>query len=74
MNVIYRQNHKFIIDESKLKPEARRSDICNALYAALYLEFAGAHTNPDYSKLTSLEKMNKINEYANAWLKEIGLI
>jgi hypothetical protein len=74
MNVIYRQNHKFFVDESKLKPEARRSDICNALYAAIYLEFAGAHTNPDYSKLTPLEKMNKLNEYANTWLKERGLV
>jgi len=41
--VIIRKNKLFIIDKSKLKPEARKEEIFNALYAAVYEEFLKEH-------------------------------
>jgi len=72
--VIYRQNKMFVIDREQLKPKARSDEICNALYAAIYTEFAGASENPDYKDLTNLEKFVKINTFANIWLQTRGLI
>jgi len=70
---IYRQNCHFIIDKDELKPVARKDTICNALYAAVYTEFSGASNNKNYSKLTNAEKLNKVNEFIEKWLKERGL-
>lgn len=72
-NIIYRQNKLFCIDKNKLSQKARKDEIINALYAAIYTEFAGASKNQDYKDLTSLEKLVKINEYAHKWLNERGL-
>lgn len=63
----------FIIDKKQLKPAAQKDDVCLALYAAIYKEFSGAVYSDDYSHLTSLEKMNKINEFAWKWLEQRGL-
>lgn len=72
--IIYRKNKLFCIDKEKLKPEARKTDICNALYGAIYIEFAGANYNQDYSKLNVFQKLDKVNEFANNWLDERGLL
>lgn len=64
----------FIIDKAKLKPAAQKEDVCQALYAAIYQEFSGANYNEDYSSLTPLERMNKLNEFARNWLKERKLL
>ena len=72
--VILRKNKLFIIDKSKLKPEARKQEIYNALYASIYEEFQGANTNPTYKNLNSLDKFEKLNSYAYNWLKQKGFI
>lgn len=73
-NIIYRKNKMFMIDKTKLKPAARKDDVCVALYAAIYQEFSGANYNQDYSDLTPLERMNKLNEFARNWLAERKLL
>lgn len=73
-NIIYRRNKMFCIDESKLKPKAKKTDIITALYAAIYTEFSGAAYNQDYSNLTNLEKLVKVNEFTNKWLEVRGLL
>ena len=57
--IIYRQNKMFCIDKSKLSQKALKDDIINALYAAIYTEFAGANYNDDYKNLNSLERLQK---------------
>lgn len=70
---IIRRNNQFIINKAILKEEANRSDIHNALYAAVYSEFAGANRNKDYKHMTGLERFNEVNKFAEKWLKERGL-
>lgn len=72
-NIIYRKNRMFCIDKTKLSKKANKNDIILALYSAIYTEFSGANNNLDYSNLTSLEKLQKVNEFANKWLNERGL-
>ena len=43
-------------------------------YEAIYTEFSGANYNADYANLTNLEKFQKVNEFANKWLDERGLL
>lgn len=71
--IINRKNNMFCIDRSKLSSKANKDEICNAIYAAIYREFAGAATNPAYKGLTNLQKMNRINEFVNKWLFDRGL-
>ena len=63
----------FKIDRTQLIESANTDQVCNALYAAVYTEFVGASTNPLYSHLSNLDRMNKVNEFANKWLEERGL-
>ncbi len=72
--IIFRKNHVFCIDSSKIKPEFRNSSVINGLYAAIYEEFMGAIHNHKYASLTSLEKFKKLNEFAYEWLKKRGFI
>lgn len=72
--IIYRKNKMFCIDKSKLKPEAQRTDVITALYAAIYTEFSGAINNQDYMYLTSLQRFDKLNEFAVDWLTKRGLL
>lgn len=72
-NIIIRRNNLFVIDKTKLKPKARKDDVCNALYAAIYTEFAGASYNEDYKDLSYIERLNKVNEFALNWLIKKGL-
>lgn len=71
--LIYRKNKMFIIDKSKLKPQARKDDVCTALYAAIYEEFSGASYNQDYMSLDYISRLNKLNEFAWKWLEQRGL-
>lgn len=73
-NVVYRKNKMFHIDTDKLSNKANKSDIILALYSAIYMEFSGAQNNPDYKDLTNLEKLDKVNQFANKWLTERGLV
>lgn len=73
-NIIYRKNKMFCIDKTKLILEAQKNNIIMSLYAAIYTEFIGANYNQDYMNLSSLEKLNKVNEFANNWLTERGLV
>lgn len=64
----------FVIDKSKLKPKALKDDVMIALYAAIYIEFAGAVYNDDYMNLGIVDRLAKVNEFANKWLDERGLL
>lgn len=72
--IIVRRNKMFCIDKSKLKPKALKEDVMIALYAAIFTEFAGAVYNKDYSDLSVLDRLSKVNEFANKWLDERGLL
>ena len=73
MNIFYRENKMFKINTSALSEKAKKTEIINALYAAVYEEFKGAITNFKYKDLTPLEKMNKLNQFAKDWLRKRGL-
>jgi hypothetical protein len=73
MAIFYRQNNQFKIDDSKLSQKAKNTQIKNALYAAVYTEFFGASENMKYKDLTLVDRINKLNEFAENWLKERGL-
>lgn len=72
--LIYRQNLKFYINESMLKPQFRRVEVINGLYAAIYDEFKGAIHNEKYSNLTPIEKIQRVNQFAEDWLKTRGFM
>ena len=72
MAIFFRYNGEFRIKDSELPLKARSSQIQNGLYAAVYEEFLGASENPKYSKLTTLERINKLNEFANNWIIQQG--
>lgn len=67
---VYRKNHKFHIDKTKLKPAAQSDEICNAMYAAIYLEFRGADKNINYRHLNYIQRFEKLNEFVEKWLKD----
>jgi hypothetical protein len=72
--LIYRQNHQFCINKELIKPQFQTLEVINGLYAAIYDEFKGAIQNDKYSKLTPSEKIQRINEFAYAWLTQRGFI
>lgn len=74
MNIFYRQGSLFKINEKLLSKKANRTDIKNALYAAVYEEFKGASKNLLYRHLNPAEKMQKLNEFAVKWLDTRGLL
>jgi hypothetical protein len=74
MQIVYRKNSTFCIDETKIKEQFRTSSVINGLYAAIYEEFMGAIHNHKYSSLSSLEKFKKLNEFAYEWLNQRGFI
>jgi len=69
----YRQTNQFVLDKTQLTSNAQRTENMNALYAAVYDEFFGASENPKYKNLTPLQKFERLNLYAEKWLKEKGL-
>jgi hypothetical protein len=72
--VVYRHNHRFHINTTRIKSEFRSSSVINGLYAAIYEEFMGASQNEKYKKLTPIEKLDKINEFATKWLEKRGFL
>ena len=68
--LIYRQGRMFKINDDLLPPSARNSSVKNALYISLYREFAGANNSDKYKHLTNQQKMQKICDFAENWLKE----
>lgn len=71
--IITRRSNRFCIDKTQLSAAAKKDDICNALYAAVYDEFKGASKHPNYKDLSNLDRLNKLNEFALDWLKDRGL-
>lgn len=71
--LVSRRNNRFIIDRSFIKDGINKDDICNALYAEIYLEFRGANKHHDYSKLSNLQRFKAINDFAQNWLQTRGL-
>lgn len=70
----FRKDNQFVINSKLLSERANTPTVINALYAAVYLEFRGAVDNPKYKDLNTLEKMQKLNEFAHNWLKTRGLL
>jgi len=70
--IIKRRNRLFKIDTKLLDARANNPATMNALYAAIYDEFKGAVHKPEYKNLTPKDRMEKLNEFANSWLKERG--
>lgn len=73
-NIVVRKNRMFVIDKSQLKAKAKKDDVCNALYSAIYLEFAGASKNPRYQGMDAKSMLEAVNGFAFSWLKERGLV
>jgi hypothetical protein len=63
----------FKIDNEYIKPEHRTSSVINSLYAAVYDEFRGASRNEKYKDLTYEQRMAKLNQFAEKWLRDKGL-
>jgi hypothetical protein len=74
MNIFYRQNRYFKIDTTQLSGNALNPQNINALYSAVYKEFIGAVKNPKYKDLTPMQKMTKLNQFAQTWLTTKGLL
>ncbi len=70
--IVYRQNRLFKIDHEVLPPSARKTEVINDLYVAIFKEFQGAEYSDKYSKMTYQERMVAINEYAKSWLLKKG--
>lgn len=72
MNILRKQGPLFVIMDQYLTTKGKNPPVKNALYADIYSEFLGACENPKYQNLTPLEKFNKVNEFAEKWLKDRG--
>lgn len=74
-NLVKRRNNQFVLDKIFIKDKANinKDEICTALYAEMYLEFRGANTHREYSKLTNVQRLEAINSFAKDWLKKRGL-
>lgn len=67
------KNNRFVIIRNNLNEQENKTDIINLLYLAMYKEFFGASENPKYKNLNVLDRLVKINEFANNWLDKKGL-
>lgn len=74
MNILFKRNGLFTIDETKLAPSGRNNEIKAALYGAVYEEFLGASQNPKYKDLSPLDRFNRLNDFATTWLQDRGLL
>ncbi len=72
MDLIYRQGRMFKINDEKLPQTARKMDIKNKLFVALFREFQGASVNDKYKDLTIQQRIEKLNDYAKDWLIQQG--
>lgn len=71
--IVIRKNNMFVIDKNQLKSKAKKEVIYNALYTAIYIEFAGASKNPRYQGKDHQSMMDEVNTFAFEWLKQRGL-
>lgn len=71
-SLIYRQNRLFKIDVEQLPKKAKTSAIINSLYIAIYKEFCDAAISEKYNKLSYLQKMEAVNQFAQKWLEDKG--
>lgn len=67
------KNNRFVVVRKNLSESANKTDIINSLYLAIYQEFFGASENPKYKNLSVLDRLSKVNEFANDWLSKKGL-
>jgi hypothetical protein len=74
MQIVYREGNYFKIDKKLLPKKSQTLEVINGLYAAIYDEFKGAVDNPKYQNLSYFEKMNKLNEFAEDWLRKRNLL
>ena len=74
MNIFYRENRYFKIDTTQLSGDALKPQNINALYSAVYKEFIDAVNNTKYKDLTATQKMTKLNQFAQNWLQNKGLL
>lgn len=68
MDLIYRQGKLFKINDAELPITARKMDVKNRLYIALFREFQGASENDKYKSLSIQDRIAKLNVFARDWL------
>ncbi len=68
MDLIYRQGRMFRINEDMLPQTARKMDVKNKLFVALFREFQGASVNDKYKSLSIQDRIAKLNDFAKEWL------
>lgn len=73
-DLIIRKGKLFSVNKDVLSSKANKSDIINALYFALFQEFAGAVRNDKYKNETNQQKISLMNSFAYNWLKERNLL
>lgn len=70
--LIYRQGRLFRINDNLLPECARKMDVKNKLYIALFREFQGASISEKYKSLSIQDRISKLNDFAKEWLKLQG--
>lgn len=73
MDYVFKRGARIVLNKEALSEEAQTTEIMNALYAAIYIEFSGATKSPKYSEMTLKDKISAVNDFAFNWLKERGL-
>jgi hypothetical protein len=68
MDLIYRQGRLFKINDNMLPETARKMDVKNKLFIALFREFQGASVNDKYKSLSIQDRIAKLNQFAQEWL------
>jgi len=68
MDLIYRQGRMFRINDDMLPQTARKMDVKNRLFVALFREFQGASVNDKYKSLSIQDRIAKLNDFAKEWL------
>lgn len=72
MDLIFRNNRLFSINEKLLPVEANNNPTKGALYAAIYDEFKGSAFTEKYKNLTPAQRIEQVNVFALKWLKDRG--
>lgn len=71
---VYRRNNRFIINTDKVKDLEGKDKVLLTLYATIYSEFFGAQYSKKYKNFNSIQKLEKINTFAEEWLEERGFL
>jgi hypothetical protein len=58
----------FRINDNLLPQTARKMDVKNRLFIALFREFQGASENDKYKSLSIQDRIAKLNDFAKEWL------